>query len=110
MCCCCCAGAAAAAKLGKPVEGCWFCLSNPSADVELVASVGEECYVALDKGAITGEEGWGRGLWAPEGLVWAWEGCYVALDKGAITAEGWVRGWRFGTALATAQDLPFVTC
>ena len=25
---------------GKPVEGCWFCLSNPNADVELVASVG----------------------------------------------------------------------
>lgn len=27
---------------GKPVEGCWFCLSNPNADVELVASVGEQ--------------------------------------------------------------------
>lgn len=27
--------------LGKPVEGCWFCLSNPNADVELVASIGE---------------------------------------------------------------------
>ena len=26
---------------GKPVEGCWFCLSNPSADVELVASIGQ---------------------------------------------------------------------
>lgn len=25
---------------GQPVEGCWFCLSNPNADVELVASVG----------------------------------------------------------------------
>jgi RNA recognition motif-containing protein len=26
---------------GRPVDGCWFCLSNPNADVELVASVGE---------------------------------------------------------------------
>lgn len=34
-------GASAAAKAVKPVEGCWFCLSNPNADVELVASVGE---------------------------------------------------------------------
>lgn len=34
-------GSAAAAKVYKPVEGCWFCLSNPNADVELVASVGE---------------------------------------------------------------------
>ena len=25
---------------GKPVEGCWFCLSNPNADVNLIASVG----------------------------------------------------------------------
>lgn len=46
-------GAEAKARAAKPVEGCWFCLSNPNADVELVASVGEECYVALDKGAIT---------------------------------------------------------
>ncbi|KAL4423189.1 hypothetical protein ABPG77_000322 [Micractinium sp. CCAP 211/92] len=46
-------GAAGAARAVQPVEGCWFCLSNPNADVELVASVGEECYVALDKGAIT---------------------------------------------------------
>lgn len=30
-----------AAKVAKPVDGCWFCLSNPNADVELVASVGE---------------------------------------------------------------------
>lgn len=37
----------------QPVPGCWFCLSNPNADTALVASVGEECYVALDKGAIT---------------------------------------------------------
>ncbi|KAH7619036.1 hypothetical protein Ndes2526B_g05985 [Nannochloris sp. 'desiccata'] len=37
----------------QPVQGCWFCLSNPNADTALVASVGEECYVALDKGPIT---------------------------------------------------------
>lgn len=36
-----------------PVEGCWFCLSNPNADVNLVCSIGQELYVALDKGAIT---------------------------------------------------------
>ena len=28
-------------KAAKPVDGCWFCLSNPNADVELVASIGE---------------------------------------------------------------------
>ena len=27
-------------RVGKPVEGCWFCLSNPNADTELVASIG----------------------------------------------------------------------
>lgn len=26
---------------GKPVEGCWFCLSNPSADTELIVSIGK---------------------------------------------------------------------
>jgi hypothetical protein len=29
------------APSGKPVEGCWFCLSNPNADVNLVASIGK---------------------------------------------------------------------
>ncbi|CAL8469438.1 g8979 [Coccomyxa elongata] len=42
----------ARAPSGKPVEGCWFCLSNPNADVNLVASIGEECYVVADKGPI----------------------------------------------------------
>jgi diadenosine tetraphosphate (Ap4A) HIT family hydrolase len=42
-----------AARQVQPVQGCWFCLSNPNADTALVASVGEECYVALDKGPIT---------------------------------------------------------
>ncbi|KAL0037433.1 hypothetical protein WJX79_008053 [Trebouxia sp. C0005] len=37
---------------GKPVEGCWFCLSNPTADTDLIVSIGEECYCAMDKGAI----------------------------------------------------------
>jgi diadenosine tetraphosphate (Ap4A) HIT family hydrolase len=36
-----------------PVEGCWFCLSSETVDVSLVASVGDESYVALDKGQIT---------------------------------------------------------
>lgn len=40
-------------KDAAPVEGCWFCLSNPNADINLVCSVGEESYIALDKGAIT---------------------------------------------------------
>jgi len=40
-------------KKVAPVDGCWFCLSNSNADVNLVCSVGEESYVALDKGAIT---------------------------------------------------------
>jgi len=39
-------------KDAAPVEGCWFCLSNPNADVNLVCSVGQESYVALDKGPI----------------------------------------------------------
>lgn len=42
-----------ASKDVLPVAGCWFCLSNPNADVQLVASVSDECYLALDKGAIT---------------------------------------------------------
>lgn len=28
---------------GKPVDGCWFCLSNPNADVNLLASIGTPC-------------------------------------------------------------------
>eukprot|EP00775_Hariotina_reticulata_P001625 gene1625-1965_t len=38
---------------GKPVEGCWFCLSSEQVDINLVSSVGEEVYLALDKGPIT---------------------------------------------------------
>lgn len=37
---------------GQAVDSCWFCLSNAGADLSLVASVGEESYVALDKGQI----------------------------------------------------------
>ena len=33
-------GGGAPAATGEPVEGCWFCLSNPNADVNLVASIG----------------------------------------------------------------------
>ncbi|KAG1653851.1 hypothetical protein FOA52_009081 [Chlamydomonas sp. UWO 241] len=35
-------------------EGCWFCLGSSAADVALVASVGEEAYIAMDKGGIDG--------------------------------------------------------
>ncbi len=41
----------AALGTGKPVEGCWFCLSNPTADVNLIASIGADAapylYVAF---------------------------------------------------------------
>ena len=40
-------------KESHPIADCWFCLSNPNADVHLVVSVGSECYCALDKGPIT---------------------------------------------------------
>ncbi len=33
-------GRPAAPEPGKPVEGCWFCLSNPTADTDLVVSIG----------------------------------------------------------------------
>ena len=33
-------GVGAPAATGEPVGGCWFCLSNPNADVNLVASIG----------------------------------------------------------------------
>eukprot|EP00798_Chlamydomonas_sp_ICE-L_P008737 gene8737-33599_t len=38
--------------MGQAVENCWFCLGSQAADVGLVASVGEEAYIAVDKGAI----------------------------------------------------------
>lgn len=34
---------------GVPVDGCWFCLGSASVDLSLVASVGDEAYLALDK-------------------------------------------------------------
>jgi len=36
---------------GEAAPGCWFCLSNAK-DVHLIASVGEHCYLATDKGAL----------------------------------------------------------
>eukprot|EP01024_Parvocaulis_polyphysoides_P050140 TRINITY_DN4883_c1_g1_i4.p2 TRINITY_DN4883_c1_g1~~TRINITY_DN4883_c1_g1_i4.p2 ORF type:complete len:237 (-),score=58.26 TRINITY_DN4883_c1_g1_i4:197-907(-) len=36
----------------KPVRDCWFCLSNPDVDESLVVSVGNEMYLALDKGPV----------------------------------------------------------
>ena len=35
---------------GQPVEGCWFCLGSSKVDINLVASVGQEAYLAVDKG------------------------------------------------------------
>mmetsp|Transcript_25623 Transcript_25623/g.48535 ORF Transcript_25623/g.48535 Transcript_25623/m.48535 type:complete len:637 (-) Transcript_25623:202-2112(-) len=37
---------------GGSVDNCWFCLSNPQADVNLVVSIGNEFYVSTDKGPI----------------------------------------------------------
>lgn len=39
-------------SMGKPVEGCPFCLSNPNADVHLVVSVAVNAYICVDKGPI----------------------------------------------------------
>ncbi|CAG9464671.1 unnamed protein product [Pedinophyceae sp. YPF-701] len=36
----------------KPVDGCWFCVSNEAASLWLVASVGEQSYLAVDKAPI----------------------------------------------------------
>jgi hypothetical protein len=47
---------------GGAVPSCWFCLSNPNVDVQLVAAIGTTCYLALDKGALS----WGP---APHVLV-----------------------------------------
>jgi hypothetical protein len=46
------AGPAAGALPRLPVADCWFCLSNPNADVDLVVSVGSDVYCAIDKGPI----------------------------------------------------------
>ncbi|KAK3261830.1 hypothetical protein CYMTET_29280, partial [Cymbomonas tetramitiformis] len=37
---------------GGSLPGCWFCISNPEADVELIASIGQEIYLCLDKGPV----------------------------------------------------------
>lgn len=60
---------------GQAVEGCWFCLANDAADTSLVASVSEEAYLALDKGAI----GPSHCLLVP---IEHWRS-YVALPPGA---------------------------
>jgi hypothetical protein len=36
----------------QPFDGCWFCLSNPSAATWLIASVAQETYLTLDKSPI----------------------------------------------------------
>jgi len=37
-----------------PPQGCWFCLSNEK-DLHLVASIGGECFMSMDKGGLTAE-------------------------------------------------------
>ena len=39
---------------GVAPGGCWFCLSNEK-DLHLVASIGSECFVSMDKGGLTHE-------------------------------------------------------
>ena len=46
------AATAAGTAAPAPVADCWFCLSNANADVDLVVSVGDEAYVAADKGPL----------------------------------------------------------
>lgn len=89
----------------KPVDGCWFCLSNPNADINLVASVGEECYVALDKGAITDRhvlilpvEHYPCSLDAPahtaaeiERYLSALKSCFAAEGKEMVAFERYMR-------------------
>ena len=59
---------------GKPVEGCWFCLSNPTADTELIVSIGKalhtkpdcqvsDLYFTTDVGAKVND----HGVWAEGG-------------------------------------------
>lgn len=45
------AGAVGAASQGPPPD-CWFCLGSPTCATHLVAQVGEDIYVALDKSPI----------------------------------------------------------
>jgi diadenosine tetraphosphate (Ap4A) HIT family hydrolase len=83
-----------AAVNAAPVEGCWFCLSNPNADIHLVASVGEECYMALDKGPISDRhvlvlpvEHYASSLQAPLS-VWEEMERYLSALRSCFAAEG----------------------
>jgi len=40
--------------MGAAPGGCWFCLSNEK-DLHLVASIGNECFLSMDKGGLTHE-------------------------------------------------------
>lgn len=37
----------------EPKGPCWFCLASPEVEKQLVISIGESCYLALAKGALT---------------------------------------------------------
>lgn len=39
----------------QPVEGCWFCLSNPTAASWLICSIANEVYLSLGEGALYGQ-------------------------------------------------------
>ena len=39
----------------KPPAACWFCLSNPQADLNLVISVASSLYLTMDKGPLVPE-------------------------------------------------------
>jgi len=45
-------GAVEKGKLSRQNAECWFCLDNPNVAKELIVFVGEEMYIALDKGPI----------------------------------------------------------
>ena len=55
-------------KAAKPVDGCWFCLSNPNADVELVASIGEALPIRISFFFLIDRLGWRR-HWVGLGLA-----------------------------------------
>lgn len=85
----------------QPNPHCWFCLSNPNADTQLVVSVGDECYLALDKGAITDGHvlilpvehyasalSTSPGIWAEiERYISALKSCYASTGKSFVGFE-----------------------
>ncbi|KAJ1886717.1 hypothetical protein LPJ66_009486, partial [Kickxella alabastrina] len=46
------AAANAAAATAKILSNCWFCLSNPDVDQNLMVAIGDEAYMTISKGAL----------------------------------------------------------